>query len=288
MKTGDLRPGESRHLKERAEPRIAAGLHPGESLADNDTVLSGQRHDVADGRESAHRKKRFLCLRKRLSHAREDCLREFERDDGTADHTVFFRLFAALPLRIDHCVSRRQEESPLSAGTGLKRDFMMIRDDYRHAELLRAGDRFHGRDPVVACDQRVPAVVVGILHDAHVHAVAVFHAVREHGIGICAEREKCRPQDVRRTDPVDVIVPDDTDLSAASDRLRYDVSRFFHPGQQKRIAKRPHVSVQILRDPVFLRDPPVPDESCQDRGDPVRLCGFLEVGSLVCDKPLCH
>ncbi len=124
-----------------------------------------------------------------------------------------------------------------------KRNLMMIRYDHAHSVGSRKSDLGCRCDPVIAGQDKLPAVLFCLPDQMIVQPIAVPDPVRNDRIRIGSEQPQATEQNISGTDPVHIIITDNAYLRSLCDPLKKQFTRFPHSFHQKRIMQILHGSV---------------------------------------------
>ena len=211
----DCLAGQAAHVDERPESDfVRTAREQVETDSGDDAILADERHHVGQ-----------RANRGDLDEAREPVLpaglaakrlHEFQRDADAGQ--VLVRIGAIVALRVDDGERRRQRRVRL----------VMVGDDQIDAELAGAARRLDAADAAIDGDHEHDAVGVQPFDRGRLQAVAVAQPLRDEVHDVSAEHLERAPQNHRRRDPVDVVVPMDCDPLPPRDGAHDAIDRHAH------------------------------------------------------------
>ena len=145
-----------------------------------------------------------------------------------------------------------------------------------------------GADAVVAGEDHADAILLRLVDDVHVDAVAVPDAVRQHVVDLRTETPEADIEDVGRAYAVDVVITDDADAAALLDRAVQMIHAADRIRQEKRRVKLLEGAMQVLLDLRVGVDLTVPEDTRRHLIDVVRRRDRLEIRLLIIDEPFFH
>ena len=278
---------EALHVEQRAEARVRRLADLLEAELHDDTVLVLELDDVTDGRDGGELEEvevRVLREPAVLVEQGDD----LPGDDRTADLGI--RVAAVLALRV-HDGTRRRQDIPRLAAVVLVvalTDVMVVRNQYGKAEVTRMLHLLDGTDAVVAGEDHADAILLRLVDDVHVDAVAVPDPVRQHVVDLRTEAPEAGVEDVGRAHAIDVVVADDADTTALLDRAVQMIHAADRIRQEERRVELLEGAMQVLLDLRVGVDLTVPEDTCRHLIDVVRRRDRLEIRLLIIDEPFFH
>ena len=164
----------------------------------------------------------------------------------------------------------------------------MTRDQHGETEVTRMLHLLDGADAVVAGEDHADAVLLRLVDDVHVDAVAVPDAVRQHVVDLRAEALEAGIEDVGRAHAIDVVITDDTDMAALLDRAVQMIHAADRIRQEERRVKLLEGAMQVLLDLRIRVDFSVSEDTRRHLIDVVCCRDRLEIRLLIIDEPFFH
>ena len=112
---------------------------------------------------------------------------------------------------------------------------MMIRHHHRHAKRSGIIDLRSGRNPVIACQNRIDSRLMRLRDHTVIHSVTVMNTMRNHSVHDRAQKIQSRVQDIGGTYSVNIIIPNDTYRQLMRNLVLQNADRLLYILQQPRI-----------------------------------------------------
>ena len=256
-----------------------------QSVTDHDPVLILQRHDIADrsqGTESQQFSQKFLSSRR--IHPGSQDLSQLPGNGSPADiaeGVVRSSGHRGRNLGIHDRVSGRQDPGLFPVLFQMERHLMMICHDHGHTGLFGGPQGPRSRYAVITGQDRINPAVSCLPDQTFIDSVSVADPVGKPGIRRGPAGPQYRDQYVGGTDPVHIIVPDDTDGFPLADPILQQADGPVHIRQEIRIMQHVHGPVQVAPGRFHPDHIPVADDPCQNRryaagpGDPHEIFFFM-------------
>ena len=249
-----------------------------QSVLYDNTVFIAKFHDIRHRWKCCKRKVFFIPFSKGMGFIIHLIIKEGDHFPGNhrpADSVE--RIGVARNFRINQSIGFRKV---------LRLYLMVIGHDHRHSLIFGTFNRPGGCDSVITGNDRIHAVRCGLIYNPLIQPIAVPDSLGNIPADIASQFFDSRKKNVGRTNPVAVIIADDTDFLPASYFFRQYSGSFSCASQKMRIMKILQRTVQISINLIIANDIAVSDDPCDHRADMIFLSNFLKISLLSVHPPV--